>query len=134
MEEAIKLAVEGGYAKEYYSGKTPEEIDKMSNSEIGSVIREDPLFWKALGKGLGWATVGKGLEVICENGHTISSIVAEEYRDIFCYRCGTPYTIKEREFEEREWFYKWISFIEHLAEGKDADSFFTELLTHKDTA
>lgn len=27
-----------------------------------------------------------------------------------------------------DWVYQWIKFIEHLAEGKDADSFFKELL------
>ncbi len=61
----------------------------------------DPLFWQALGKGLGWN--GKNMDACCESNPG----------------------------SQDEWFYNWHNFIDHLASGKSVDSFFEELLNNK---
>jgi hypothetical protein len=61
----------------------------------------DPLFWSALGKSLGWEVWDKkALEDSVAVGGKI----------------------------KYWWQIMWHRFIDHLAEGKDADSFFTNLL------
>lgn len=62
----------------------------------------DPLFWQALGKSLGW-----------KQKPIIHLYKGEESLDFY------------------EWYIYWVKFIRHLASGKDAESFFTELLTTK---
>lgn len=63
-----------------------------------SAIREDPLFWQALGKALGWGEL------------TVS-------RDDWT--------------QQPKWLYEWHRFIDHLAFGKDTDSFFSALISNK---
>lgn len=106
MKEALIKSIEGGYDKiaveDIYS-------EKLSNAEIGGLelaIREDPLFWQALGKAMGW----------------------KEF-----YRQPTP---KQEERSNQKvfmrrfprWKKEWHRFIDHLIKGKDAESFFKELL------
>jgi hypothetical protein len=59
----------------------------------------DPAFWKALGKKRGWTT-----------------------DDDFKY-----WQKSVVEWEEKYWKKFWHRFIDHLAEGKDAESFFQSL-------
>jgi hypothetical protein len=61
----------------------------------------DPLFWQALGKAYGWGTDA----------------------------INVSWNIKGKDMGT--WLYNWHSFIDHLAEGKDADSFFKELINSK---
>lgn len=109
MNEAIKLAIEkGGY-----------EYDEAKHNHTGDIaLTNDPLFWQALGKALRW-----------EKTFTV------------CLACGgTYYTVEKNPFKRRQcehekpvkdvflWLYHWHRFIDHIAEGKDADSFFKELI------
>ncbi len=109
METAIRKAIEGGYEihgmilKEdnlFYSGHPLK-------SEIENKALLDPLFWQALGKAEGWG--GKTGE-----------------------NDGSGVTLYGKSIQEAEWVdtwkLRWHSFIDHLAEGKDIDSFFTSLI------
>lgn len=121
MKEAIQKAIEGGYLAEAYEHfktrmKNPDEniivhIEKWENDYFAymfggtwncSTIFLDPLFWQALGKSLGWRGEKKYINVTDE---TFGKFETWE-----CY---------------------WHRFIDHLASGKDAESFFQELLANK---
>ena len=119
MKEAIIKAIEdGGYSPSdetnydidvdilgnvtlrYFSAEYPEEgSDEYSASEIAL----DKNFWQALGKAMGW----EGKPCTCKVDTT----------DGRCIYNGD------------EWRHQWHRFIDHLAEGKDTDSFFKELLS-----
>jgi len=87
MGQAIKKAIEGGLD---YSPISPR-----ANPEL---LFLKPLFWKCLGKSLGWGKEDEQIALI---------------------------------YKWKAWQYYWHSFIDHLAEGKDIDSFFKELLNNK---
>lgn len=87
MQEAIQLAQEGGWGNWY-------DLDVYEVSDEPS-IREDPDFWRCLGKQLGW-----------------------EQSDKRYVYSGS----------KRNWITVWHRYINHLAEGKDAESFFISLL------
>ncbi len=72
-----------------------------STTKPHSDIFLDPSFWQALGKARGWGkkTLSNGM-------------VADVGRDGYI----------------NVWQSYWHDFIDHLAEGKDAESFFAELL------
>lgn len=97
MEQAIKIAIENGYKLKQY-GFDCLDCDKVIITELPFTVTLDPLFWQALGKGLGWK----------EYPHT--NIVSGESKIL------------------RRWLEEWHRFIDHLAEGKDIESFFTNLL------
>lgn len=63
----------------------------------------DPLFWQSLGRGLGWKTA--------------------------CYKSLDTDGL-EKDFQGA-WVWYWHRFIDHLAEGKDIESFFNNLLNTK---
>ena len=65
---------------------------------IPQIILLDPLFWQALGKSLGWKTA------------------------IYDGYAGSIPEIKD------SWVYYWHRFIDHLAEGRQPEEFFTNLL------
>lgn len=107
MERAIQKAIKTGWKPKhwmYKSGIKTETIFEKTHLVIKdgvtthhlsySEIREDPLFWQALGKAEGWGEDG-----YCPN---------------ICKR--------------EHWLRYWHNFINHLAEGKDVDSFFKDLL------
>lgn len=125
IEQAIKEAIEkGGFlvngtrtngvkiyirkANNYnkHSRYSTHILDGL-NSEIGEVSLEsiflDPLFWQALGKARGWGN-GSKFPIWSVRGDAV------EYDDV-------PY----------EWQNKMLQFTYHLAEGKDAESFFATL-------
>jgi hypothetical protein len=56
MNEAIKLAIEkGGYESRHYLYQI--DLDKpgdLESSMFSNYLTQDPLFWQALGKALGW--------------------------------------------------------------------------------
>lgn len=111
METAIQKAIEGGW-KVDLKGYEPLVTDagKLKEKGIESIlyfikdknayaeIRENPLFWQALGKSLGWEQTYKTV------GGNMRTIGQDDYRE------------------------HWHRFIDHLASGKDAESFFNELL------
>lgn len=64
----------------------------------------DPLFWQSLGQARGW------LRTSC--GHSICEANPEKFDCV----------------SDPEWLFNWHYFIDHLAEGKDAESFFATLV------
>lgn len=112
MEKAIQKAIEGGWGKE--TDSHPEfmlsEAVIQWYSGINSTMRHvvlDPLFWQALGKAEGW----REDEVLSRFPESNNSSSMQ------------PKVIKPG---------KWLSMqhalIDHIAEGKDVDSFFNNLL------
>lgn len=106
MKNAIEKALSGGY--QIHGDLTIEELDNYSPLEVCVTMKEvlflDPLFWQALGKAIGWSEYA--VCIACE-------------RDDCDHVDG--YKVK--------WLVTWHRFIDHLASGGDADSFFNELLT-----
>lgn len=107
MNEAIKLAIEkGGYDTSiaYRFEKTVGDADRFAT--------QDPLFWQALGKALGWHSVCD------ENGHDsgkpIGTLCLE--RDI----CGGMMI--------QEWLYHAHQYIDLVLTGGDTEKFWKELL------
>lgn len=86
MNEAIKIAIKNGYANSFRQ-------QVKSNSEH----LLDPLFWQALGKGLGWRDYDRS------------------------------YNQADQLEVERVYLKHWHRFIDHLASNGDIDSFFNEL-------
>lgn len=131
IEQAIRDAVEkGGYKQ--HTGYANDEIRRIE-VEYGRVLIHvcpgpehnddacgprqmnylsnillDPLFWQALGKARGWSS-DKNLIVTLES-----------------YDTG-PTHLLHSSMEAGYWRFYWLRFIEHLADGKDAESFFASL-------
>ncbi len=110
MEQAIKIAIENGWKP--FTGYLRKKFELESDCAIFydkvnvrrfyfSDMVLDPLFWQALGKGLGW----------------------EETNN--CWGCGYDEGATER---TPGWKIKMHRFIDHLVEGKGIESFFTELI------
>lgn len=124
-EKAIRLAIGGGYKPEPYRTRqfirtsrwTYQHMQTSSASMAYSEIFLDPLFWQALGKSLGWAEDDK--PYACKGCGTIGVMDSNHMHDC---------PIKDRKLS---WLSYWLSFIRHLAEVKDAESFFKELLNIK---
>lgn len=116
MEKAIKKAIEGGYksvcgnCQESYLNHKPVRIGNRYCTRLPDTnkILLDPLFWQALGKAEGWNMQKLDKWWV---SHTTK---------------GGPYKIDNK---SEAWLNIQHSFIDHLAEGKDADSFFESLLT-----
>jgi hypothetical protein len=100
MKEAIKKAIEEGWI---FKGMPQVQTAwLLENSEVlWPKIVLDPLFWQALGKAEGWGTTTR---------QGVTSVGTKTFH------------------EDQLYLDKWHRLIDHLAEGKDADSFFKELL------
>lgn len=112
MNEAIKLAIEAGYKAsftylDYIFGKMGN-ID-MNNRELFGVFL-DPLFWQALGKALNW-NMG-------DSNKATWNTMTEHYAKYMIVFENTP-------------IYHWHRFIDWVAEGKNMDEFFKELMKSK---
>jgi hypothetical protein len=117
MEKAIKLAIEGGYAKimPFYSRENDRvrpnvfrERDSDFEVELSDAeVTSEPIFWQSLGKSLGWKEM-----------HMFG---CEGYMDNAYCEC-------EVGFPMEGWLLHWHRFIDHLAEGKDPEEFFNNLL------
>ena len=106
MEQAIKKAIEGGY-----------DSSLVYNREI---VLLNPLFWRALSKSENWGTT----KLNWSDGD-LSSYGVHYFGGKFTY----PYNEgADVEFEIDTWRLQMHYFIDHIAEGKDIDSFFNELL------
>lgn len=117
MKNAIKLAIEGGWNPEKYRQiwqYNPNNRVGVTDSYRAGLthwdITSDPLFWQALGKTMGW-----GKRIIIERQDI-------ETKDGRVVRSDTDAEMVP------EWKFYWHRFIDHLAEGKDAESFFNQLL------
>ena len=100
VETAIKEAVDHGYAPklEQYPEMVGYSIVQIAAAMTGDVFI-DPAFWRSLGKARGWTT-----------------------DDDFKHWQGTI-----AEWKAKYWKTYWHNFIDHLADGKDAESFFAGL-------
>jgi hypothetical protein len=138
IEKTVKEAVEkGGY----------ERTGRNYTSHLGRwhlcELWVDPLFWQSLGKARGWA----------ENGLQRCSLIKEHYsnQNDVLGRTGTvigytadklgprvrwdgnksayPYYHEDIRLipKSDNWKYQWHRFIDHLTDGKDANSFFETL-------
>lgn len=145
IKQAIQKAIEGGYSP---SGRT------WKARQVHRILL-DPLFWQSLGKALGWGEWTIKLEDI-EHRWELEKYLPDTGKTPV-YNCKDCYARKinnviETE-EEYEWYeikpnhwtarhliqkhggYKkqtwkeyWHRFIDHLAENKDPEEFFKELL------
>lgn len=108
IQEAIEKAIEGGW-KHPFTGlpafRAPTEEWLKENWRKYAHIFLDPLFWQSLGKAMGW-----GWRCSYCNGHFDKE---KGHND-----GGKLYPEANK---------KWHRFIDHLAEGKDAESFFETL-------
>jgi hypothetical protein len=116
IEQALTIATKGGYhirgsdgidtsyegASNEYSAWTRND----NHSTFMVTVEEtflDPVFWQALGHALGW-------------DHKLMTVHAMEN--------GRPTMVTK---SQQHWLAHWHRFIDHLAEGKDAASFFASL-------
>lgn len=95
----IETAIKKAIEGGYDPVKNPYKRYKLED-----FILLDPLFWQALGKAEGWKYIS------IENGITVR------------VKRPTNYISSE------EWLVRWHSFIDHIARGKDINSFFEDLL------
>jgi hypothetical protein len=109
IQQAIEKAVYGGYFPSYIRkvGKEKTE-DILRNIRLADTFL-DPLFWQSLGKAMGWGTAR-----LVEPD--ILWLTDKEIRPDFL----PEIVLDERE----EWKEQWHRLIDHLAEGKNAESFF----------
>jgi hypothetical protein len=99
IQEAVKKSIEHGYS---LRGIGPSGFYELLDRYSSDVFL-DHLFWQSLGKAMGW----DGFEV---------------------FTCGCS-DVRKMKGQRRIWIGKWHRFIDHLAEGKDAESFFENRLT-----
>lgn len=103
IEQAIRDAIEkGGYERYAFFAFNEDRI--IADLEKDAVLL-DPSFWQALGKALKWK-------------HFTSNAKPTPSHKSCSQFCN--------------WKAYWHRFIDHLAEGKDAEPFFASL-TNKDT-
>lgn len=112
IEEAIKKAVEGGYDTTNATGITWSKLFPDDYETFQADILLDPSFWRSLGKALEWKLTCPDR---CVGG--LGALRGNMY--ISCTSCGNKGI--------EGWSYQWHRFIDHLAEGKSAESFFQNL-------
>lgn len=138
MKEAIQKAIEGGYEP---SNMELEHWDKMMPNlhrkdqwRICSYALLDPLFWQCLGKAMGWKNLeNEEFEIGCtiearpfpiKPRETVGAELNDEARAI-------EFRQRTHEFmhsHSKGWQYQMHRFIDHIAEGKDVDEFFKDLI------
>lgn len=142
MQEALKLAIEGGY-EPFKTVKMAELICEIHGEHMtcnfrphpsGAIVKGicsaninrlllDPLFWQSLGKALGWdKEIGRGCCNLCGEA-------MPESESMFLYH-GYSGNCPKPPLQNKEWKKEWHRLIDHLASGKDADSFFKEITSN----
>ena len=130
IKEIIKKAVEGGY---------PEPSHLVNPA----VIFMDSDFWSSLGKSLGWE---ENVEITMHFGGGSLYLVCHKCKGLINYggeigsaEVGFPGTPEQQKkpreeleihktnhLRRKHWLMCWHRFIDHLAENKDAESFFKQ--------
>ena len=119
MKNAIKLAIEGGYFwKGEMNEKQKEKVIIILNEHWQEVV-VDRDFWQALGKAMGWGNNGVS--------HAIFKYITSMDKPTK-NRPLPPLEKDVYRYEVPAWAYHWHRFIDHLAEGKQIDDFFNDLL------
>jgi len=116
MKEAIQKAIEGGYVTGFMYDKLAK-IDPLGAVEI---LLLDPKWWQCLGKALGWR------EICADCGGEVTRKQTPEYPKL-AGLSWCPQRCEAKNFQEGH-LYQWHRFIDNLAEGKDVNEFFNELL------
>jgi len=114
IQEAVKKSIEHGYS---LRGIGPSGFYELLDRYSSDVFL-DPLFWQSLGKAMEREDRRWGFET-CHKG-------CQWYTD----GEGCSDDLPPREKRSPMWKYQWHRFIDHLAEGKDAESFFENTLTN----
>lgn len=106
IQKAIQKAVEGGYN------------DGWKVSQLVEAVLLDPSFWQALGKSMGWSSlICYRCNLEMPQGAMIDGHIFEKQGTCEC---------KENVYF-KPWLYYWHRLIDHLAEGKTIESYFTNL-------
>jgi len=123
IQEAIQLAVDGGYHTAHGRYLPASDIGKQVSNDDGFLQKclLDPLFWQALGRGIGWDA---DLCPTCGGGYRISARMVD-WCENYCENDGFPTAPRPG------WQYHWHRFIDHLASGKSIEDFFANLLPHE---
>lgn len=133
MKEAIKLAIEEGWNDRLYRNlRNPPENNKAGIQTHYRDCLLDLKFWQALGKSLGWGQKSYKIELgqpICLHCGTHTGYQPE--RESGCNHAHYPEACEVCSKKSITWQDQWHSFIDHLAEGKDIESFFNNLLDNK---
>jgi hypothetical protein len=114
IKQAIEKAIESGWKDRHVWGYEDNRIILLDDSgqRAGSITFSDafldPTFWQCLGKAMHWP-----YEV-----ETVRSVLVPR---------GSGKGFSDLEEKHIAWKYYWHCFIDHLAEGKDAESFFQGL-------
>lgn len=121
MEQAIKKAIDGGYIfdNSYIQKTSPKWIVEHYSYGISSMLM-DPLWWKCLGKAMNWEEDTHSFMVPTKR---IERVIAGGGSKIF-FRKSHMIT---RPRKNAIWRKEWHNFIDHISEGKDAESFFKKL-------
>ena len=127
VQQAIQKAIKGGYDEH---GK---RASASGYRHYQSDVFLDPLFWSSLGKALGW--------YVHEEHEYPLPIDTKERREKLIYledNVGVILRIIEgrdcaivspyKKADSLTWKEHWHRFIDHLISGKDAESYFKELL------
>lgn len=109
MKEAIQKSMDAGYIPEklnFSAEWSSEDVENSVGVEVNYQVDKnkcllDPIFWQCLGKSLGWDDDSDPMIAITQ--------VNDGWR----------------------WLRNWHNLIDHLAEGKDPEDFFTSLLANK---
>lgn len=113
IEQAIREAKENGWDDgnvAFFSETKHDDSWLVDGWQYDNKAFLDPLFWQALGKARGW---GECHVCGCK---VFTNSVCDNCRDTI---------VKHPD----DWKDEWHRFIDHLAEGKDAESFFKDLLS-----
>lgn len=142
-QQAIEKAIEGGWEEKIINGEKIHSVSVGNNFWwISKIFRKsiwmyvikielkesdifipfhatllNPLFWQALGKVEGWAKNEESY--ICKDCGVIGISDSNHMND-----CPT----KDRKLY---WRVYWHRLIDHLAEGKDPETFFERILANK---
>lgn len=104
LQQAIQKAIEGGYELKQNNSFFSDPKDLSKIGIYTHIVVLDPLFWQSLGKSLGWDKLVKVID-------------------------GKEWNVgKYGLLPEFVWKGEWHRFIDHLAEGKTAESYFNDLL------
>lgn len=109
MEKAIQKSREGGY-----------KIDDFSLAIMSRSYLIDPLFWKALGKAMGWGKERPKDEWYCP--------ALYEGQPCICPPKNKKNIDHFYSTHDSDWLSHWHRFIDKIASGGTPDEFFEELL------